>query len=212
MEYVEKQVAKSLLDIKAVMLRPDKPFTWASGWLSPIYCDNRKILSYPEIRENVCKWMADIIKREYPDVEVIAGVATGAIAHGYLVAHLLGKPFCYVRPKPKDHGTGSQIEGLLEPGAKVVIVEDLISTGMSSLAANNALVQAGADVMGMVAIFSYNFLHARKAFEDNNVELTTLSNYDTLIEVAHEIGYVQESDIEVLKQWRISPSTWGKEE
>ncbi len=212
MEYVEKQVAKSLLDIKAVMLRPDKPFTWASGWLSPIYCHNRKILSYPEIRENVCKWMADIIKREYPDVEVIAGVATGAIAHGYLVAHLLGKPFCYVRPKPKDHGTGSQIEGLLEPGAKVVIVEDLISTGMSSLAANNALVQAGADVMGMVAIFSYNFLHARKAFEDNNVELTTLSNYDTLIEVAHEIGYVQESDIEVLKQWRISPSTWGKEE
>ncbi len=212
MESVEKLVAKSLLDIKAVMLRPEKPFTWASGWLSPIYCDNRKILSYPEIRENVCRWMADIIKKQYPDVEAIAGVATGAIAHGYLVAHLLGKPFCYVRPKPKDHGTGSQIEGLLKPGAKVVIVEDLISTGMSSLAANYALVSAGADVMGMVAIFSYNFLHARKAFEDANVELTTLSNYDTLIEAAHEIGYVQESEIEVLKQWRISPSTWGKEE
>ncbi len=212
MEAIEKAVAKSLLDIKAVMLRPEKPFTWASGWLSPIYCDNRKILSYPQIRESVCRWMADIILKQYPDVEVIAGVATGAIAHGYLVAHLLGKPFCYVRPKPKDHGTGSQIEGILEPGSKVVIVEDLISTGMSSLAANNALENAGADVMGMVAIFSYNFLHARKAFENANVELTTLSNYDALIEVAHEIGYVKESDIEVLKKWRISPSTWGKEE
>ncbi len=212
MESVEKLVAKSLLDIKAVMLRPDKPFTWASGWLSPIYCDNRKILSYPEIRENVCKWMADIIKKQYPDVEVIAGVATGAIAHGYLVAHILGKPFCYIRPKPKDHGTGSQIEGILNPGSKVVVIEDLISTGMSSLAANNALVKAGADVLGMIAIFSYNFLHARKAFEDANVELTTLSNYDALIEAAYETGYVKEADIEVLKQWRISPSTWGREQ
>lgn len=212
MEAIEKAVAKSLLDIKAVMLRPENPFTWASGWKSPIYCDNRKVLSYPEIRENICKWMADIIRKNYPEVEVIAGVATGAIAHGYLVAHILGKPFCYVRPKPKDHGTGSQIEGLLEEGAKVVIVEDLISTGMSSLAAKNALVNAGADVLGMVAIFSYNFNQARKAFEDSNVELTTLSNYDTLIEVATEIGYVKESDKEVLKEWRIAPSTWGKNE
>ena len=212
MEAIEKAVAKSLLDIKAVMLRPENPFTWASGWKSPIYCDNRKVLSYPEIRENICKWMADIIRKNYPEVEVIAGVATGAIAHGYLVAHILGKPFCYVRPKPKDHGTGSQIEGLLEEGAKVVIVEDLISTGMSSLAAKNALVNAGADVLGMVAIFSYNFNQARKAFEDSDVELTTLSNYDTLIEVATEIGYVKESEKEVLKEWRISPSTWGKNE
>lgn len=212
MEAIEKAVAKSLLDIKAVMLRPENPFTWASGWKSPIYCDNRKVLSYPEIRENICKWMADIIRKNYPEVEVIAGVATGAIAHGYLVAHILGKPFCYVRPKPKDHGTGSQIEGLLEEGAKVVIVEDLISTGMSSLAAKNALVNAGADILGMVAIFSYNFNQARKAFEDSNVELTTLSNYDTLIEVATEIGYVKESDKEVLKEWRISPSTWGNNE
>lgn len=212
MEAIEKAVAKSLLDIKAVMLRPENPFTWASGWKSPIYCDNRKVLSYPEIRENICRWMAEIIRKNYPEVEVIAGVATGAIAHGYLVAHILGKPFCYVRPKPKDHGTGSQIEGLLEEGAKVVIVEDLISTGMSSLAAKNALVNAGADVLGMVAIFSYNFNQARKAFEDSNVELTTLSNYDTLIEVATEIGYVKESDKEVLKEWRIAPSTWGKNE
>ena len=212
MEAIEKAVAKSLLDIKAVMLRPENPFTWASGWKSPIYCDNRKVLSYPEIRENICKWMADIIRKNYPEVEVIAGVATGAIAHGYLVAHILGKPFCYVRPKPKDHGTGSQIEGLLEAGAKVVIVEDLISTGMSSLAAKNALVNAGADVLGMVAIFSYNFNQARKAFEDANVELTTLSNYDTLIEVASEIGYVKPTETEVLKEWRFSPSTWGKNE
>ena len=211
METVEKAVAKSLMDIKAVMLRPETPFTWASGWKSPIYCDNRRILSYPEIRENVCRWMADIIRERYADVEVVAGVATGAIAHGYLVAHLLGKPFCYVRPKPKDHGTGSQIEGILEKGAKVVIVEDLISTGMSSLAAKNALVNAGADVMGMVAIFSYNFNQARKAFEDANVELTTLSNYDALVNVAHEIGYIKESDIEVLKEWRVSPSTWRQE-
>ena len=212
MQTIEKAVAKSLLDIKAVMLRPENPFTWASGWKSPIYCDNRKVLSYPEIRENICRWMADIIRQQYPDVEVIAGVATGASAHGYLVAHILGKPFCYVRPKPKDHGTGSQIEGLLEPGAKVVVVEDLISTGMSSLAAKNALVTAGADIMGMVAIFSYNFPQSRKAFEEANVELTTLSNYDTLVEVASEIGYIKESDIEVLKQWRYSPSTWGKNE
>ena len=212
MESVEKAVAKSLMDIKAVMLRPDQPFVWASGWHSPIYCDNRRILSFPEIRQNVCTWMADIIRKQYPEVEVIAGVATGAIAHGYLVAHILGKPFCYVRPKPKDHGTGSQIEGILETGSKVVIVEDLISTGMSSLAAKNALVNAGADVMGMVAIFSYGFNTARKAFEEANVELTTLSNYDALIDVASETGYIRPEDINVLKEWRFSPSTWGKKE
>ncbi len=212
MESVEKAVAKSLMDIKAVMLRPDQPFVWASGWHSPIYCDNRRILSFPEIREKACGWMADIIRTKYPDVEVIAGVATGAIAHGYLVAHMLGKPFCYVRPKPKDHGTGSQIEGILEAGSKVVIVEDLISTGMSSLAAKNALVNAGADVLGMVAIFSYGFNTARKAFEAANVELNTLSNYDALIDVASETGYIRPEDIDVLKEWRFSPSTWGKKE
>ena len=209
---VEKEVAKSLLDIKAVMLRPDEPFTWASGWLSPIYCDNRRLLSYPQARENVCRWMAEIIKEKYPDADVIAGVATGAIAHGYLVAHILRKPFVYVRPKPKDHGTGSQIEGLLPSGSKVVVVEDLISTGMSSLAAVSALYKAGADVLGMVAIFSYNFNHARKAFENADVELTTLSNYDTLIGVGRETGYVKDEDMEILKEWRYSPSTWGREE
>ena len=209
---VEQAVAKSLLDIKAVLLRPNEPFTWASGWLSPIYCDNRKLLSYPQARENVCRWMADIIKEKYADADVIAGVATGAIAHGYLVAHMLQKPFVYVRPKPKDHGTGSQIEGIPPAGSKVVVVEDLISTGKSSLAAVRALYEAGADVLGMVAIFSYNFNHARKAFEDADVELTTLSNYDTLISVAHQIGYVKDEDIDILREWRYSPSTWGREE
>lgn len=204
-------MAKSLLDIKAVMLRPEKPFVWASGWNSPIYCDNRRILSFPEIRENACRMMADIITNRYPDVEVIAGVATGAIAHGALIAHLLGKPFIYVRPKPKDHGTGSQIEGILNPGSKVVVVEDLISTGMSSLGATDALVKAGAQIMGMVAIFSYNFNQSRRAFENANIELTTLTNYDTLIDVASETGYIKESEIALLKEWRYSPSTWGKE-
>ena len=212
MESIERSVAKSLLDIKAVMLNPEKPFTWASGWLSPIYCDNRKILSFPQLREQVCRFMADIIMKRYPDVEVIAGVATGAIAHGMLIAHMLGKPFIYVRPKPKDHGTGSQIEGMLETGTKVVIVEDLISTGASSLSAANALVNAGAFVQGMVAIFSYNFNQSRKAFENANIELTTLTNYDALIEVAHEVGYVAESDLKLLREWRYSPSTWGKNE
>ncbi len=212
MESIERKVAKSLLDIKAVLLSPEKPFKWASGWLSPIYCDNRKILSYPEFRENVCRWMADNILSRYPDVEVIAGVATGAIAHGALIAHMLGKPFIYVRPKPKDHGTGSQIEGILEPHAKVVVVEDLISTGSSSLAAVDALVKAGADVKGMVAIFSYNFNQSRRAFENADVELNTLTNYDTLIDVAHETGYVTEADLGMLREWRYSPSTWGKNE
>ena len=212
MESIERSVAKSLLDIKAVLLRPDKPFKWASGWFSPIYCDNRRILSFPELRENVCKWMADNIISRYPDVEVIAGVATGAIAHGALIAHFLGKPFIYVRPKPKDHGTGSQIEGILEEGAKVVVVEDLISTGTSSLAAVDALLKAGAYVQGMSAIFSYNFNQSRRAFENANVELNTLTNYDTLIDVAHETVYVSEADLDVLREWRFSPSTWGKDE
>ena len=204
METVEKSVAKSLLDIKAVLLSPDKPFTWASGWLSPIYCDNRRILSYPEIRENVCRLMADIILKKYPDVEVIAGVATGAIAHGMLIAHLLGKPFVYVRPKPKDHGTGSQIEGIIGKGAKTVIVEDLISTGQSSLAAAAALTQAGAEILGMVAIFSYNFNQSRRAFEVANIELTTLTNYDALIDVAVHTGYIRKEDEDLLKEWRFS--------
>ena len=155
--------------------------------------------------------MADNIAARYPDADIIAGVATGAIAHGVLIAHFLGKPFIYVRPKPKDHGTGSQIEGEYFEGAKVVVVEDLISTGISSLSAVDALSKAGVDVMGMVAIFSYNFNISRKAFENANIELNTLTNYDTLIEVACETGYIKESDMALLRDWRFSPSTWGRE-
>lgn len=212
MESIDRKVAKSLLDIKAVTLRPDEPFKWASGWLSPIYCDNRRILSYPELREEACRQMAGIISEKFPEAEVIAGVATGAIAHGMLIAHILKKPFIYVRPKPKDHGTGSQIEGSVEKGAKVVVVEDLISTGSSSLSAVDALVRAGVNVLGMTAIFSYNFNQARRAFEVADIELHTLTNYDTLIEVAKETGHIKDSDMELLKEWRFSPSTWGKKE
>ncbi len=211
MESTERTVAKALLDIKAVSLSSDKPFLWASGWKSPIYCDNRRVLSYPKMREYVCRRMADIITEKYPDVGVIAGVATGAIAHGALIAHFLNKPFIYVRPKPKDHGTASQIEGVLNRGDKVVVVEDLISTGRSSLSASMALRLAGAQLMGMVAILSYNFVSARKAFEDADIELTTLTDYDTLIEVAVETGYIHESQLELLKDWRFSPSTWRQD-
>ncbi len=211
MESTERTVARALLEIKAVTLSPDKPFLWASGWKSPIYCDNRRVLSYPKLREYVCRKMADIILKNYPDVAVIAGVATGAIAHGALIAHFLEKPFIYVRPTPKDHGTASQIEGVLNRGDKVVVVEDLISTGRSSLLASAALRNAGAHLLGMVAILSYNFDLARKSFEHADIELTTLTDYDTLIEMARETGYVKESELALLKDWRFSPSTWGKD-
>ncbi len=210
-ELIEREVAKSLLDIKAVMLNTETPFVWASGWKSPIYCDNRKVLSYPELREKICRWMSENIIERYPDVEVIAGVATGAIAWGFLVAYFLNKPFVYVRPQPKGHGTGSQIEGVLPHGAKVVVVEDLVSTGRSSLLSAKALEDAGACVQGMSAIFSYNIDLARKAFENANMELSTLTNYDTLIEVASETGYIKGSELGVLREWRFSPSTWRQE-
>lgn len=210
MESTEKTIAKLLLEIKAVTLNVEKPYTWASGWKSPIYCDNRKILSYPKARELVYKHLARTIQQHYQDVECIAGVATGAIAWGALVAELLEKPFVYVRPKPKDHGTGARVEGEIPNGAKVVIVEDLISTGQSSLSAADALTSQGANVLGMVAIFSYNFNKARRAFEYSNTELRTLSNYETLINEAAECKYIKESDLETLKEWRYQPETWGQ--
>lgn len=202
----DKSLAISLMDIEAVLLRPAEPFTWASGWRSPIYCDNRRILSYPSLRKRVGKSLADIVRERYPDVEVIAGVATGAIAHGLLVAEDLEKPFAYVRPKPKDHGTGSQIEGILPEGAKVVVVEDLISTGKSSLAAVDALRKAGAEVLGMVAIFTYAFDIATEKFEEAEIQLDTLSNYPALIQEAQKIGYVKPEQVEVLNRWRENPS------
>lgn len=209
MESIEKIIARQLLDVNAVKLSVDKPFTWASGWKSPIYCDNRKILSYPAARKVVYEAFIDIIKEKFKDVDIIAGVATGAIAYGALVAEAMGKPFIYVRPKPKDHGTGAQVEGELSKGARVVIVEDLISTGGSSLSAADALLKNGAIVLGMVAIFTYNFIKARRAFEYANIELYTLSHYEALLDEALERNYIKAEDLEVLKQWRINPETWG---
>lgn len=207
---IDKKLAKALMDIKAVLLRPQEPFTWASGWHSPIYCDNRRILSHPELRAQVAQWLADKAMELYPEAEVVAGVATGAIAHGVLAADRMQKPFVYVRPKPKDHGTGSQIEGELAPGKKVVVIEDLISTGMSSLAAVKALRDAGAQVLGMVAIFTYGFDLAAQRFEEDKVRLDTLSNYSALVEVASETGYISSAAKTLLHEWRENPSEWGK--
>lgn len=207
---IDKKLAKSLMDIKAVLLRPQEPFTWASGWHSPIYCDNRRILSHPELRAQVAQWLADKAMELYPEAEVVAGVATGAIAHGVLAADRMQKPFVYVRPKPKDHGTGSQIEGELAPGKKVVVIEDLISTGMSSLAAVKALREAGAQVLGMVAIFTYGFDLAAQRFEEDKVRLDTLSNYSALVDVASETGYISSAAKSLLHEWRENPSEWGK--
>lgn len=210
METQEKIIAKLLLDIKAVRLSPDSPFTWASGWKSPIYCDNRKIYSYPKHRKLIYKSLARIIQNYYPQAETIAGVATGAIGWGALVAEELNKPFIYVRPKPKDHGTLSQIEGELAKGANVVVVEDLISTGNSSLSVVSELLNKGANVMGMVAIFSYNFDIARRSFEYNNCELRTLTDYDALIDQAISCNYIREEDAKTLRQWRYRPEIWGQ--
>lgn len=207
---IDKKLAKSLMDIKAVLLRPQEPFTWASGWHSPIYCDNRRILSHPELRAQVAQWLADKAMELYPEAEVVAGVATGAIAHGVLAADRMQKPFVYVRPKPKDHGTGSQIEGELVPGKKVVVIEDLISTGMSSLAAVKALRDAGAQVLGMVAIFTYGFDLAAQRFGEDKVRLDTLSNYSALVDVASETGYISSAAKSLLHEWRENPSEWGK--
>lgn len=207
---IDKKLAKALMDIKAVLLRPQEPFSWASGWHSPIYCDNRRILSHPELRAQVAQWLADKAMELYPEAEVVAGVATGAIAHGVLAADRMQKPFVYVRPKPKDHGTGSQIEGELAPGKKVVVIEDLISTGMSSLAAVKALRDAGAQVLGMVAIFTYGFDLAAQRFAEDKVRLDTLSNYSALVDVASETGYISSAAKTLLHEWRENPSEWGK--
>ena len=196
------------MQIKAIKLNPANPFTWASGWRSPIYCDNRKILSYPAVRKRVYEAFAQVIAEKYPQAEVIAGVATGAIAHGALAAERLGKPFIYVRSAPKSHGLANQVEGEVTPGAKVVVVEDLVSTGGSSLNAVQALRDAGVEVLGMVAIFTYGFPKAAENFVQNKVELTTLSNYDAMIAQAAEQGYVRASELETLAAWRRSPDTW----
>lgn len=210
MDNYKKDFAKRLLDIKAIKLQPDAPFTWASGWKSPIYCDNRKTLSYPDLRSFVKQGLVNVIKERFANANAVAGVATGAIAQGALVADALNLPFCYVRSKPKDHGMGNLIEGTLPASSKVVVVEDLISTGGSSLQAVNALRQAGFEVVGMVAGFTYGFAIAAEAFRKSGVELVTLSDYEHLVEVARETGYVKEGDMETLREWREAPAEWLK--
>jgi orotate phosphoribosyltransferase len=209
MERSAKKVAEYLLQIKAIKLQPSNPFTWASGWKSPIYCDNRKTLSFPEVRSYIRDSFADLISKLYPQAGMIAGVATGAISHGALAADKLGLPFIYVRSGAKEHGLGNQIEGYYEKGQKVVVVEDLISTGGSSLNAVKALRDAGCEVLGMVAIFTYEFKKASDAFNAENCKLDTLCNYSTLIDTAVGTGYITQSDVETLKKWRIDPSVWG---
>jgi len=205
-----KMIASQLLHIDAIKLSPDVPFTWASGWNSPIYCDNRKTLSYPEVREIIKQEFARLIREMYPDAEGIAGVATGAIAHGVLVADLLNLPFIYVRPDPKSHGLGNQIEGAFKPGQKFVVIEDLISTGGSSLAAVRSLKDANVEVMGMLAIFSYGFTQSEENFERERVKLTVLSDYANLLELAIQGGYISEKQLMSLQEWRKSPHTWNR--
>lgn len=209
MKKLERIIASKLLKIKAVKLQPSNPFTWASGWKSPIYCDNRKTLSYPPLRNFIKLELARIIREKYDQVDAIAGVATGAIAQGAMVAEELGLPFVYVRSSPKDHGLENLIEGDLKPGMKVVVIEDLISTGGSSLKAVDAIRADGSEVIGMLAIFTYDFPVANEAFRRAKVELTALSNYQAVLEMALSTNYIQESELKELQEWRKSPQTWS---
>ncbi|MGM0376611.1 MAG: orotate phosphoribosyltransferase [Bacteroidota bacterium] len=210
MKNLEDIIATQLLQIKAIKLQPANPFTWASGWLSPIYCDNRKTLSWPEVRNYIKIQFARRIMERWPQVDVVAGVATGAIAQGAMVADELGKPFVYVRSSPKSHGLENLVEGELAHGSKVVVIEDLISTGGSSLKAVEALRKQGAEVLGMLAIFSYGFQVAEDNFSGADVEYETLSNYQALLKVANEAGYVSSDDMETLARWREDPSNWPR--
>ena len=205
-----QKTASYLLKINAIKLQPKNYFTWASGWFSPIYCDNRVMLSYPEIRRYVAQQMAKLVVDKYQKPDVIAGVATGAIGIGILVAEALDLPFVYVRPEPKKHGRQNQIEGYFKAGQKVVIVEDLISTGKSSLMAVDALRAANAEILGMVAIFTYGFVNADDNFKNADIELYTLSNYHVLLEEAIKENHINHKDLETLNAWRINPSEWKK--
>lgn len=207
---IESTIIENLLQIKAIKLQPENPFTWASGWKSPIYCDNRKTLSYPNVREVLKQAFAEKVRTMYPDAEVIAGVATGAIAVGVLVAEALNLPFIYVRSASKDHGLGNQIEGYYEEGQKVVVIEDLISTGGSSLKAVEALRAANVNVLGMLAIFTYQFPVSVEAFEKAQCKVDTLTNYTALVELATERNYINANQMASLKEWRMHPDTWGK--
>ena len=202
------QVAKLLLEIKAVKLSPDKPFRWASGWNSPIYCDNRITLSYPKVRTFIRQQLANVIGSQLGEVDVIAGVATAGIPQGALVAEALGLPFIYVRSSAKEHGMGNQIEGVVQPNARVVLVEDLISTGGSSLKAAQAVRDAGMQVTAIVSVFTYGFPQAEENFQNAKVESISLTDYSTLLQVAQENNYIAESDLQKLNAWRETPESW----
>lgn len=210
MTTIETKIAQSLLDIEAVFLSPNDPFTWASGIKSPIYCDNRMTMSYPEVRKAIAKGLADKIKADYPDVEVIAGTATAGIPHAAWVAEILDLPMVYIRSKAKDHGKGNQIEGRIHEGQKMVVIEDLISTGGSVLEACEAAKREGADVLGVSAIFTYELPKGVTNFENAGVSLTTLTNYSTLLEAALTSNYIEEADLELLKSWKQDPENWNK--
>ena len=208
MKQLDRILAEKLLRISAIKLQPENPFVWASGWNSPIYTDNRKTLSYPDIRSFIKVELCRLIMENFETPDAIAGVATGAIAQGALVADTMGLPYVYVRSTPKDHGLENLIEGNLKPGQKVVVIEDLISTGGSSLKAVEAIRAAGCEVVGMAAIFTYGFPVAEKAFRDAGVTLHTLSNYNSMLEAALATNYIKADDIETLKEWRKDPSIW----
>lgn len=209
MTNIAEKVASILLETKAVKLNPSQPYKWSSGWNSPIYCDNRVTLSFPKSRTFIKEALAEAIQIHFPEANCIAGVATAGIAQGALIAETLNLPFAYVRPEPKKHGMGNQIEGRIETGAKIVVVEDLISTGGSSLKVVDALREQGYEVVGMIAIFTYGFPLATQNFGAKNLKLVTLSNYETLIEIASQQNYIEKTDKETLAQWRNSPETWG---
>jgi len=204
----EKAVAEKLLHVGAVKLSPENPFTWASGWKSPIYCDNRKVLSFPYIREFIKSEMCNVIFEQFPDADVLAGVATAGIAWGAMAADQLKLPYAYVRPKPKEHGLGNQIEGTIELGQKVLVIEDLISTGKSSLQVVDVLRNAGYEVVGMVSIFNYGFTIADEAFKTAGVKYVSLTNYATLIDLAIEKGSIQADVQDLLMSWRNDPANW----
>ncbi|MGN0212764.1 MAG: orotate phosphoribosyltransferase [Muribaculaceae bacterium] len=208
MKHVDRLLAEKLLNISAIQLQPENPFVWSSGWNSPIYTDNRKTLSYPDVRNFIKVELCRIIMENFRDVDVIAGVATGAIAQGALVADTLGLPYVYVRSSPKDHGLENLIEGNLKAGQRVVVIEDLVSTGGSSLKACEAIRNAGGEVAGMAAIFTYEFPVSTRKFKEAGVELRTISNYSAMLEAALEIDYIKEGDIETLKEWRKDPANW----
>ncbi len=209
-EVTARKIAAKLLEIGAIKLNHKNPFTWSSGWKSPVYCDNRLALSYPEIRTFVKESLAAAISKNYPEAEYIAGVATAGIPQGALVADMLGLPFVYVRPKPKEHGMGNLIEGKIEEGKKAVLVEDLISTGGSSLKAAQAMIEAGFEVIGMVAIFTYGFEVAEKSFAEASIPLACLSDFNYLLAEAVDKKYLDEDQLSYVKSWRMDPGGWGK--